>query len=220
MNIFFDIETIPTQSQQAIAVIASEIKPPAQMKKAETIAEWEATQKMAAIEEAVLKTSFDGALGQICCIGLAFDDEPSQSFIGTESDILTAFNNALNSAFDPSRSIPPIFIGHNVSAFDLRFLFQRLVVNSIKPPSFIPFHDKSWSDKIFDTMTYFAGYGNRISLNKLSLALGLEGKQGISGADVWPMYQAGKIKEIADYCQHDVDLTREVYKRLTFAKSA
>ena len=219
MKIYFDIETIPTQSQQAIAMIAAEIKPPAQMKKPETIAEWEATQKQSAIDEAVLKTSFDGALGQICCIGLAIDDHPAQAFIGQESDILIAFGNALEAAYDPSKNVPPVFIGHNVSAFDLRFLFQRYVINGIKPPRFIPFNDKSWSERIFDTMTYFSGYGNRISLDKLSLALGLEGKGGITGADVWPMYQAGKIQDIADYCIHDVDLTREVEKRLTFTSN-
>jgi predicted PolB exonuclease-like 3'-5' exonuclease len=107
-----------------------------------------------------------------------------------------------------------------VSAFDLRFLFQRAVILGIEPPYFIPFHDKAWSERIFDTMTYFAGYGNRISLDKLSKALGLEGKTGITGADVYPMWKEGKIFEISEYCMKDVDLTREVYKKLTFKKAA
>jgi predicted PolB exonuclease-like 3'-5' exonuclease len=220
MNIYFDIETIPTQNNAVIESIAADIKPPATMKKAETIAEWEANQKADAINEAVAKTSFDGAFGQICCIGWAIDNEPVFASYGSEEDILNQFFTDISERYDASQDVRPIFIGHNVSAFDLRFLFQRSIILGIKPPSCIPFNAKSWDDKIFDTMAYFAGFGNRISLDKLSKALGLEGKNGITGADVWPMYQAGKIAEIAEYCKHDVELTREVYKKLTFKKAA
>jgi predicted PolB exonuclease-like 3'-5' exonuclease len=217
MNVFFDIETIPCQSAEFADEIAASIKPPATYKKQESIDEWMKENKQSAIDEAIAKTSFDGALGEICCIGWAIDDGGEQSAIGDEKFIIEAFFKALDARYYSSRMIPPKFIGHNVSAFDLRFLFQRAIILGIKPPSFIPFNSKSWDDKIFDTMTYFAGFGNRISLDKLAKALGLEGKQGITGADVWPMYQAGKIDNIARYCEHDVSLTRDVYKRLTFA---
>jgi hypothetical protein len=218
MIVTFDIETIPVQDKAIIDSIASEIKPPATYKKPESIAEWMELNKQAAIDEAVAKTSFDGAYGQICCIGWCIDDGQIKSSIGLEKDIIQTFFNDLIE--NNPRAIDCTFVGHNVSAFDLRFLFQRAIILGIKPPSFIPFNAKSWDSQIFDTMTYFAGFGNRISLDKLSKALGLEGKTGITGADVWPMYQAGKIAEIADYCEHDVELTRNVYKRLTFKIAA
>lgn len=220
MNIFFDIETIPVTDEKVIAEIANDIKPPATMKKAETIAEWELNQKQDAINEAVAKTSFDGALGSICCIAWAIDNQPVFASYESEENILNQFFTDISEQYEPSRNTRPVFIGHNVSDFDLRFLFKRAVILGIRPPSIIPFHAKSWSEQIFDTMTYFAGYGQRISLDKLSKSLGLEGKTGITGADVWPMYQAGKIKEIAEYCKHDVELTRQVYERLTFQKVA
>lgn len=217
MKVFFDIETIPVQNEELINQIAIDIKPPATIKKAETLAKWESEEKQSAIEDAIAKTSFDGAYGQICCIGWAIDDQEPCSSIGTEKMIISTFFSHLNSSFDPSTMRNPVFIGHNVSQFDLRFLFQRAVINGIKPPKFIPFHAKSWDDTIFDTMTYFAGYGNRISLDKLCKALGIEGKKGITGADVWPMFKEGKINEIAEYCRHDVEITRQVYERLTFS---
>lgn len=219
MNIVFDIETIPCQSAEFIADIAKDIKAPGNIKLAESIAKWEAENKQSSIDEAVAKTSFDGALGQICCIGWAIDDQPVKSVatVGCEETMLKTFFADLSESYNGSRNMQPVFIGHNVSSFDLRFLFQRAVILGVRPPAFIPFNAKSWDAHIFDTMTYFAGFGNRISLDKLSKALGLEGKQGITGADVWPMYKAGKIKEIATYCEHDVELTRQVYKRLTFA---
>lgn len=218
MIITFDIETIPTQSPDVISTIASDIKAPGTYKKPESIAEWEATQKQAAIDEAVAKTSFDGAYGQICCIGWCVDNGKVKSAIGTEKDIINTFFESLRES-NP-RDIEPTFVGHNVSSFDLRFLFQRAIILNIRPPLFIPFNAKAWDRQIFDTMTYFAGHGNRISLDKLAKALGLEGKTGMTGADVWPMYQAGKIKEIAEYCEHDVELTSAVYQRLNFLQAA
>lgn len=218
MIVTFDIETIPVQDALIIDAIANDIKPPATYKKPESIAEWMATQKQSAIDEAVAKTSFDGAYGQICCIGWAIDDGDIKSSIGLEQNIIEHFFDDLCMA-NP-RDLDMTFVGHNVSAFDLRFLFQRAIILGVKPPSFIPMNSKAWDNRVFDTMTYFAGFGNRISLDKLSKVLGLEGKTGVTGADVWPMYQAGKILEIAEYCQHDVELTRNVYKRLTFKQAA
>jgi predicted PolB exonuclease-like 3'-5' exonuclease len=218
MIVPFDIETIPVQDKSIIDSIASEIKPPATYKKPESIAEWIENNKQAAVDEAVAKTSFDGAYGQICCIGWCIDDGAIKSAVGTEKSIIETFFSDLIS--NNPRGIDCTFVGHNVSSFDLRFLFQRAIILGINPPAFLPFHVKPWDSRVFDTMTYFAGFGNRISLDKLSKALGLEGKTGITGADVWPMYQAGRISEIAEYCEHDVELTRNVYKRLTFKVAA
>lgn len=218
MIVTFDIETIPVQQPEIIEQIASEIKAPATYKKPESIAEWELNNKQAAIDEAVAKTSFDGAYGQICCIGWAIDDGDIKSATGSESLVIKTFFNHL--VENNPRSIDATFIGHNVSAFDLRFLFQRAIILGIRPPSFIPFNVKSWDSRVFDTMTFFAGFGNRISLDKLSKALGLEGKTGVTGADVWPMYKAGEIAKIAEYCEHDVALTRDIYKRLMFQTAA
>lgn len=221
MNIYFDIETLPNQDASYREKVANEIKPPATMKKAETIAEWVANEKENAINEAVLKTSFDGGRGSICCIGWAIDDGDVQSITGDESYILQAFFGAINAArkevFRYSTvKVEPVFVGHNVSAFDLRFLFQRAIVNKIKPPTCIPFNAKSWDSSIFDTMTYWAGYGNRVSLATLCDIFGIESDNTHTGADVYPMYLDGKIEEIASYCHDDVRITREVYKRLTF----
>ncbi len=214
MIVTFDIETIPVQDQSTIDLISKGIKAPGNIKLADSIAKWELENKQTAIDEAVAKTSFDGAYGQICCIGWCIDDGEIQSRIGGEKEIIESFFSHLNTS-NP-RELDCTFVGHNVSAFDLRFLFQRAIILGVKPPAFIPMNTKSWDNRVFDTMTYFAGYGERISLDKLSKALGLEGKAGVTGADVWPMYKAGKTKEIAEYCKHDVELTRNVYKKLTF----
>lgn len=209
--IFLDIETIPTQDAYIIEQISKDIKPPAQMKKAETIAEWEKTEKQNAINEAVGKTGLDGCYGQIVCIGYAIDDGEVTSIAHkNEKKILEMF------FYDANAQIQN-YCGHNLTAFDLRFIFHRAVINNVKPPMGFPINAKSWDSAIFDTMTYWAGHGNRISLDKLSRALCLQGKDdSFTWEDVLPAYLAGDFGAISEYCEKDVALTREVYKRLTF----
>ena len=44
-------------------------------------------------------------------------------------------------------------------------------------------------------------------------------KETLDGSKVYPYYRAGKLAEIYEYCKRDVDTARQVYRRLTFAKS-
>jgi predicted PolB exonuclease-like 3'-5' exonuclease len=60
-----------------------------------------------------------------------------------------------------------------------------------------------------------------VGLEHLALALGIPTpKEGIDGSQVFDFYKAGKLDEIADYCKRDVETTRAVYKRMTFAESS
>jgi hypothetical protein len=219
-KITLDIETIPAQGQAAHEYIAKTVKPPKTMKVKATIDKWHAEDKAGAIIEEIGKTSFDGAFGQIVCIGFAIDDSEAISVHDmAESKVLTGFNEALSS-IPVSDWYTTTIIGHNVADFDLRFLYQRYIVNGIKPHPIITraAKAKKWdSEKVFDTMAEFSGIGKSISLDKLCFALGMEGKGDISGADVWPMVQAGRLEEVAEYCRHDVTITREVFKRMAFA---
>lgn len=217
--IVLDIETIPTQRDDLKAYIAKTVTHPGNISKAETIAKWNEESRPAAVQEAIEKTSFDGSFGQVVCVGIAIGDaEPVSIASLTERELLQDVNDVLE-AVNPSDYLMTSIVGHNVSAFDLRFLLQRFIVNQIKPHGLIvrAAQAKPWeSEKVYDTMIQFAGTGNRISLDKLCLALGLPGKGDITGADVWPMVQAGKLAEVADYCADDVRKTRSVFKRMTF----
>jgi 3'-5' exonuclease len=111
--------------------------------------------------------------------------------------------------------------GHNVSAFDLRFLVQRFTVHGIRPPAIISraASAKPWeSDKVFDTMTQWAGVGNRVSLEKLCLAFGINSpKTDLDGSKVAAAVAAGRLDDVATYCAGDVEAVRKVFNRLTFA---
>jgi hypothetical protein len=232
MNIYFDIETIPSQSFAAIELIKADIekqkiavKAPSNYKDQEKIDAYikaEVEKLDAEFDATYRKTSFDGGLGQICCISWAIDDRPPVSLYETsETSIVFDFYQALMEEYNPSSQTRPKFIGHNIVNFDLRFLFQRSVMNNVKPPMMIPFSAKPWDESIFDTMTAWAGHGNRVSLDKLCKIFniplkGSEIGEEIDGSKVWDFYQAGRIEDIARYCEGDVDRTRQAYKRMTF----
>jgi hypothetical protein len=81
----------------------------------------------------------------------------------------------------------PHFIGHNIG-WDLKFLWQRSIINNIKPPIRIPWRDAVWSGKYTDTMTLWVGPRDTISLTNLCKILGIEMEDEIDGSQVWDMW--------------------------------
>lgn len=218
--LYLDIETIPAQSDDIKARIAANIKPPAAMKKADTIAAWEKDQKATAVEEAIAKTSFNGALGHICCIGWAVDNEVSQSVSihhhSDEIDILANFFDRVSKDGNKRRLfMTPV--GHNIINFDLRFIWQRCISLGVRAPAWLPRDPKPWGGEAFDTMTAWAGSRDTISMDNLSFALGLTGKGEIDGSMVAQMYADGLHEEIAEYCREDVDRTRAIHRKMQVA---
>lgn len=220
-TLILDIETIPCQREDVRQYIASNIKPPATFKKAESIATWHKEEGPSAIAEAVSKTGLDGAFGQVCVIGYQTDSmtQPDAFYGLDEAQLLTDLNNYLDT-IDRSEWFTTTVVGHNLVGFDLRFLMQRYIVNGIKPHVILhrAASAKAWDgEKVFDTMTQFAGYGNRISLDKLCLALSISSPKGdMDGSMVGQAVADGRIEEVVAYCKKDVAATYEVYKRMTF----
>jgi hypothetical protein len=219
-KIFIDIETIPTQAPGAIDHIRAKIKAPAKLSAKDSIAKWhESPDKETAIQEEYRKTALNGTTGEIVCIGWAINDEPVKSLyrkLGeSEQDLLDGFFGTMD-AVTKSR---PLWIGHNIIGFDLRFLYHRAVINYVDPRQPLPHDTRYNGEKVFDTMLGWAGWGNRISLVNLCAALGIKVKLGdITGATVWDAMQAGRGEEVAEYCREDVSATRAVYERMTFGK--
>lgn len=241
-TLYIDLETLPTSNQDVIKEITlsldkkiedelMSVKAPSNYGE-EAKAKWRLEKGAPMIQsimdsankqldEAIRKTALDGAYGEICVIGLAIDDEEPVAFSGEpEGDMLNGLNDWLDDQFTQSDQSTITVIGHNVLQFDLRFLFQRYVINGIRPHAIIrnAVKSKPWDGAVFDTMTQWAGVGNRISLDKLCKALGVKTPKGeITGANVYDFVKAGKIDEVAEYCLRDISATREVHKRMVFA---
>lgn len=220
VNLFLDIETLPTNRPEIITELRASVTPPATYKKPESIAAWMRENIDAETDTAMRKTALSGAFGRVCVIGFAIDDSPVQtvSHSDDEAFVLHEFMHFL-STIERHEWFTTTVVGHNVSAFDLRFLMHRCIINNVKPHVILSraAAAKPWGIEVYDTMTSWDSQ-NRISLNKLCKALSIDTPKGdIDGSKVYDYVMAGKIDEVAEYCARDVQATRAVYKRMTFA---
>lgn len=227
MNVFLDIETIPAQPEQkAREAIAEGIQPPAQMSKAETIADWHAGNgkyagvKEAAIEEAYRATGLDGGKGEVISIAWAVGDAPVSSLsisdFVSDGEMIAEFLKHLDTDLAlKGGSARPYFIGHRI-VFDLKFLFRRCVVLGIRPLFKLNFRGRHGSDYWCNAESW-CEFREYISQDALCKTLGIEGKPSdIDGSKVWDFYKAGDIERIAEYNRDDVEKCRKVYHRINF----
>ena len=222
-NVWLDIETIPRQpEEEEKAFIASGIKPPSALKKAETIADWHngagkyARAKDAAIEAEYRKGSLDGAKGQICSIAYAVEDGGVASVSADSGSDRAIICHFFDNLLEQLKGHPPLFVGHYIAGFDLKFIFHRAVINGIQPPFDLPFYGRH-GQHFYDNMQAWCGFKDRISQDNLCKALGIEGKPSdISGSNVYDHYKAGNINRIEEYNRDDVVKCRMIYNRLNF----
>jgi hypothetical protein len=163
------------------------------------------------------KTGLDGTQGEIICIGYAVEGFPAKCLWrrieDSEADLLSSFFGELGGEIGRQ----PLWIGHNIAGFDLRFIWHRCVINGVAPTSNLHHNAKPWSGDIIDTLYDWKG-DNKAggSLDKICKALGMEGKGDIDGSQVWDYIKAGRYQEVADYCADDVEKTRAIHKRMIF----
>ena len=120
----------------------------------------------------------------------------------------------------------PTLVSWNGKSFDLPVLHYRALLHGVNAHRY---WENGEEDNSFrfnnylsryhyrhtDLMDVLAGYEPRAvaPLNEIAVMLGLPGKLGMDGSQVWPAYQAGEITRIRDYCETDVINTYLVYQR-------
>ena len=226
MKLYFDTETIPTSNKDVMDNILAGISAPGNYTKPETIAKWMDENAPTVFDKELRKTALDGLYGEIISIAWAIDDNPVDViYRGKESDkeadVLTGFLDAITYANDAygNRGVISKWIGHYICGFDLRFLWQRCVINGIKPEVKIPYDAKPWDSSVFDTKIAWTGanqYSGAGTLDALALVMLGEGKGEINGANVYDYWLRGEYKMIADYNKKDVEMCRNLYKKMTF----
>ena len=128
--------------------------------------------------------------------------------------------------FDGIEKFTPTLVSWNGGQFDLPVLHYRALLHGIAAPRYWDTGDLDrdfrWNNYLSrfherhtDLMDVLAGYQVRAmaSLDDIALLLGLPGKMGVSGADVWRNYCAGKLEEIRNYCETDALNTYLIYLR-------
>ncbi|OGY96514.1 MAG: hypothetical protein A2122_01220 [Candidatus Liptonbacteria bacterium GWB1_49_6] len=200
-KLFLDIETLPAEeSRKEILLELYERK----MKKG--------NKNLGTFEEYLESTGLDGSFGRICCISYAIDDGPIKTLSGEEKQVLADFWEAAGNV--------NLFVGFNIMDFDLRFIYQRSIIFGVRPAVELTFarYRNSPIYDIFHEWTRWSNLG-KVGLHGLARALGLpSSKNGdIEGKDVARAYASGRLKEICEYCERDVELTRQIYKKMTYS---
>ena len=126
--------------------------------------------------------------------------------------------------FEGIERFSPELVSWNGSGFDLPVLTYRALAVGVQAPRFWETGDADptfrynnylnrfhWRHlDLMDVLSGFQGRG-RVSLEHIAVLLGLPGKLGFSGAQVWDVYQSGNIGAIRRYCETDVLNTYLVY---------
>jgi len=132
--------------------------------------------------------------------------------------------------FDGIDKYTPQLVSWNGGGFDLPVLHYRGLVHGVRAARYWDMgegdhkdsRDFKWNNYIsryharhLDLMELLAMYQPRANapLDDLAQLIGLPGKLGMSGDQVWSAFQAGKLAEIGNYCETDVVNTYLVYLR-------
>ncbi len=219
-QIVIDIETVKCAQQKQIDFLLANVKADSRLKDAAKIAA-DIEEKRS---EVIDKTSLDGSFGRILCASVCDADTgviySMSSPVVDEVAVLTELVSTVERIVNEGTQTPmrPIIIGHNI-LWDLRFIAQRCAANFVKfDKRHLPFDAKPWGENVVDTMVAWAGAGNRITLDKLCMALGVESpKSEMDGSMVGKFFEEGRLAEIVKYNRDDVAATLACYMRMKSA---
>ncbi|HVN44922.1 MAG TPA: 3'-5' exonuclease [Steroidobacteraceae bacterium] len=141
-------------------------------------------------------------------------------------DLTSGEGELIQRFFEGIEKFSPNLVSWNGSGFDLPVLTYRGLASGVQAMRFWEMGD---SDDAFrynnylnryhwrhtDLMDVLSGFHhrNRVSLANMACLLGLPGKLGFDGAQVWQAWQAGDIAGIRRYCETDVLNTWLIYLR-------
>jgi predicted PolB exonuclease-like 3'-5' exonuclease len=128
--------------------------------------------------------------------------------------------------FDGIARYTPTLVSWNGSGFDLPVLHYRALLHGVHMPRYWEIGDQDqgfrWNNYLnrfhwrhLDLMDVLAGYQPRAtaSLADIATLLGLPGKLGMHGSQVWERFQTGDLAAIRHYCETDVLNTYLIYLR-------
>jgi predicted PolB exonuclease-like 3'-5' exonuclease len=128
----------------------------------------------------------------------------------TERELLERF-------FDGIERLTPDLVSWNGGGFDLPVMHYRCLLHGVRAARYWETGDEDSAFRYnnylsrfhwrhLDLMDVLSGFQlrGRASLASIALLLGLPGKLGFSGAQVWDAFRAGNIEGIRRYCETDV----------------
>ena len=216
--IYLDIESVPCEAALREPYPEASRPAPANYKDPAKIAEWREKDIAAWAAARSKECSLNPRLGRVLAIGFAWDDcDASTAIAKTEAQE----KHVLEVFWEEVAKEKGQIVTWN-GAWDLRFIVTRSMFHGITP-TIRPEVVRSWFRKYsthphFDcraVLTNWEPYKAGEGLDVWSEFFGLDGKaDGMSGADVYPLYLAGNFVAIESYCAQDVAATKAVFKKI------
>jgi len=209
-TIIFDIET-GARPRTELDAIRPEFEAPRNLK--------DPTKIAAAIEEKhdewLGKAALCASTGRVVAIGVRTFPANVTTIIGTENPADEA--RVIADFWHLVRKNPKAWlVGFNSNGFDLPFLIRRSLLLGIPFPQDIR-EGRYWNRRCIDLMeSWTLGiYGERISLDRLSKAFGLEGKNG-HGAEFCRLWEGTpqERSQARAYLLNDINLTARLAVKL------
>jgi predicted PolB exonuclease-like 3'-5' exonuclease len=139
--------------------------------------------------------------------------------------------------FDGLERYTPQLVSWNGAGFDLPVLHYRALVHGVVASRYWDLGDADFPDsrdfrfnnyisryhmRHLDLMDLLALYQprNAVPLDQMAKLMGLPGKMGMDGSQVWEAYHAGALQAIRDYCETDVLNTWLVFLRFQMMRGA
>lgn len=135
--------------------------------------------------------------------------------------------------YDGIEKYSPDLVSWNGSGFDLPVLTYRALLHGVQAARFWETGEEDpafrynnylsryhWRHTdLMDVLSSFQGRG-RASLSSMATLLGLPGKLGFDGSQVWAAFQAGNLVGIRRYCETDVLNTWLIWLRFAQLRAA
>jgi DNA polymerase elongation subunit (family B) len=138
-----------------------------------------------------------------------FSDDGLVEFVpGTEESLLTEFWKTVARYGQ--------FITFNGRGFDCPFLMLRSATLAIKPTRNLMPYRYNFNEHcdLLEQLSFYGAF-RKFNLDFYCKSFGIRSpkSEGVSGADVGPLFREGRYREIAEYCLGDVRATAELFQR-------
>lgn len=211
--IYLDVETRRPQSNRIREYLVRGAQAKANLRDPEKI--------KASLEEAQKRCLDDAPLNpmwaEVAVVAWSDGKTVTSLHEGIESKILSTFNDAMHAAYLDANRRQPVFCGFNISQFDLRLLWTRMLIHGIRPAVNYQHNAKPWSDKVIDLRMQLSG-GDRYAKGTLQdwiIAFGGDEREGdIPGAEVPQAIEDGRIAQVVEHCARDVHDCMWLHQRM------
>lgn len=178
--------------------------------------------------EAVQRLALTPLTGHIIAIGMLnpdsrhgkvwFRSHAQDSFTSDDGlvEFISASEEAMLQGFWEAVAHYEQFITFNGRSFDCPFLMLRSALLGIKPSrNLLPYrysHDEHCD--LLEQLTFYNAF-RKFNLDFYCKGFGIKSPKGdgITGLDLGPLFEAGRFREIAEYCIGDVKATAELFGR-------